>query len=871
MRYLLIVFLIFPLFSQPIQATSYVKVTDETLVDQSELAITGRVIHRQTGLLESPWTFYTVAVDRVMKGEHSAATVVVKVIGGKTAEGQVLKIYGAPQFSVGHQVLLLLGRDRFGDYRPKHLMLGAFHGVMASDYRLALRDLSEAKEFGTIQPEPIRDFDAFADWIESRAAGELRAADYRISPTEPLRFSQNLFNLFEEDGLNFRWFQFDDGTDVNWRAHENGQEGLPGGGFTQFSAATKTWNLDGDSNIDYDYRGTTSGVVGTGASNCTAGGCGFERFDNTNAILFNDPHGTITEGPFDCTSGGVLAIGGPWADSDSLRSWFGDLYLVILGADIVTNAGAGCFFSDGCSAAEVFAHELGHTLGIDHSDDPTALMWPFAHQDGRCASLAQDDRNAIKFLYPEDSQPQVDPPAAPTNLVATALTTPDIVLTWEDQSDDEQKFRIERMMEGGSFEDIGSVGANKETFTDSGLSYNTTYTYQVRAKNQGGFSTYSNTASATTSSLAPPSPTGLEATALSDTEIQASWMDTSITETGFIVEQRTVGQWDANGFHYGPGIWGDALTVDPDITEAVISGLTTETTYEFRVRAVGTAGDSEPTSAVIATTQEVGPPGACVASDTVLCLLDDRFKVEVGWRVATNGNLGQGQVIPNSNKTGFFWFFNDENVELVVKMLDGTTVNGNHWVFYGALSTVDYWIRVTDTATAATKTYFNPDGELCGLGDTQAFGIDNLLNPPPSIEFNPISSAQTQEPSTANYGSGVCSPSTTTLCLQNGRFAVTVIFQVGSGPITNGQAIPISGNEKSGYFWFFNDENIELVVKMLDGSTVNGYWWIFYGALSDVEYQLRVTDLQTGHLRVYTNEQGNLCGEGDTRGLLDSP
>ena len=870
MRYLLVVFLLISIFSSPIEATSYVKVADEVLVDQSELAITGRVIHRQTGILNSPWTFYTVAVERVMKGESGEATVVVKVLGGETKEGRFLKIYGAPQFSLGNEVLLLLSRDKAGDYRIKHLMQGAFHGVEASGYRLALRDFSESKEFGTPRPESMRDFDAFANWIEARASGEVLAADYRISPTEPLRFSQEFYVLFDEDGLNFRWFQFDDGSDVNWRAHENGQDGLSGGGYSQFNSATKIWNLDGNSNIDYDYRGITSGNIGSGASNCTAGGCGFERFDNTNAILFNDPHGTITEGPFDCSSGGVLAIGGPWADSGNTRSWDGNDYLVIIGADIVTNAGAGCFFTDGCSAAEVFAHELGHTLGFDHSQDGTALMWPFAHQDGRCATLSQDDRNGIAFLYAEDTAPEVDPPAAPTNLAANTVSPSEIMLIWEDQSNDEQKFRIERMEEGGTFEDIASVGANKETFTDTELDSDTTYSYRVRAKNQGGFSAYSNTSSATTGGLTPTSPSGLTAMAQNDTQVNLVWTDEATTETGFTVEQKMVGLWDANGFNYGPGPWSESLTVGPDVTEVVISGLTAEGTYEFRVRADGSAGNSDPTTPAVVTTREQGTLTACVDSGTTLCLLENRFRVEVGWRVITSGNLGQGQVIPNSNKTGFFWFFNQENVELVVKMLDGTSVNGKHWVFYGALSTVDYWIRVTDTTTANTKTYFNPDGELCGLGDTGAFDTEQLLHDLPFLEAVeiPLNSPQS---SSNDFGSGVCTPNDTTLCLQNNRFSVTVLFQVGTGPITSGHAIPITGNEKSGYFWFFNNENIELVVKMLDGSTVNGYWWIFYGALSDVEYQVRVTDLQTGLARIYSNEQGNICGVGDTQGLLDSP
>ena len=67
------------------------------------------------------------------------------------------------------------------------------------------------------------------------------------------------------------------------------------------------------------------------------------------------------------------------------------------------------------------------------------------------------------------------------------------------------------------------------------------------------------------------------------------------------------------------------------------------------------------------------------------------------------------------------WFFQPSNVELVVKVLDGRAVNGRFWVFYGALSNVEYTITVTDTVTGAVKTYFNPQGNLASVADTEAF------------------------------------------------------------------------------------------------------------------------------------------------------
>lgn len=48
-------------------------------------------------------------------------------------------------------------------------------------------------------------------------------------------------------------------------------------------------------------------------------------------------------------------------------------------------------------------------------------------------------------------------------------------------------------------------------------------------------------------------------------------------------------------------------------------------------------------------------------------------------------------------------------------------VNSHFWVFYGALSDVEYTITVTDMLTGAMKTYFNPQGRLASVADTSAF------------------------------------------------------------------------------------------------------------------------------------------------------
>ncbi|HYC91388.1 MAG TPA: NF038122 family metalloprotease [Thermoanaerobaculia bacterium] len=91
----------------------------------------------------------------------------------------------------------------------------------------------------------------------------------------------------------------------------------------------------------------------------------------------------------------------------------------------------------------------------------------------------------------------LQPPAAPSNLTATATSTSSIRLNWVDNSNDEAEFRIEQRI-GGNFVDIGSVPANATSFTVTGLASGQTFTFRIRARNGNGDSLYSNEASATT-------------------------------------------------------------------------------------------------------------------------------------------------------------------------------------------------------------------------------------------------------------------------------------------------------------------------------------------------------------------------------------
>jgi ELWxxDGT repeat protein len=266
-----------------------------------------------------------------------------------------------------------------------------------------------------------------------------------------------------------------------------------------------------------------------------------------------------------------------------------------------------------------------------------------------------------------------------------------------------------------------------------------------------------------------------------------------------------------------------------------------------------------------------GAGTGCQPTSTRLCLTANRFQVEAVWR-DPQGRQGSGMAVPVTADTGTFWFFSPDNVELIVKVLDGRALNNSFWVFYGALSDVEYTITVTDTATGLVRRYFNPAGQLASSADTNAFGpLGEFSLPPPAqrasraappvVAASPAPAAPPRATAAARSAAG-CQASATRVCLNGGRFAVEAVWQDFQGHTGTGTAVPLSGD--TGYFWFFGPDNVEVVLKVIDGQAINGKFWVFYGALSSVQYTLTVTDTLTGRVRTYQNPLGQLASVADT-------
>ncbi|HEX5720915.1 MAG TPA: fibronectin type III domain-containing protein [Thermoanaerobaculia bacterium] len=482
----------------PAAATTYKMVSDQTLVDQAAAVAEVRVTAAEPAAMDGrPATDYRVEVERLVKGDLPGSTIVVRVPGGVRPDGIGLKVFGAPEFHEGETALLFLRPAEDGTYRILHLMLGAFHRRHVGGRDVAVRDLTDAFEVGPAGLEAkrdrIRDFERFSDWSADRGEGFRRERDYvlDVSPQELEQATGDFTHMESEEGTPIRWFKFDSGQSVAWRVHVGGQPGLGiEASIAAFKVALDAWSVDAGSDIRYTYDGTTTA------------GAGLDHDDGTNSILFDDPRRDEADGTFSCNSGGVIAVGGPFFYT-STRRWNGKTWHEAVEADIVTNDGTECYFQNNPKVAEeIFAHELGHTLGIGHAPGRDSLMFSRAANDGRGARLGADDKAAAAAIYPSSGGGGGGGGAsasleAPTKLTARAASATEVRLSWKDKSSAETGFQIEARAKGGKFREVLTVPAGSTSAVVTGLTRGKVYIFRLRATGASGSSGYSNLARAT--------------------------------------------------------------------------------------------------------------------------------------------------------------------------------------------------------------------------------------------------------------------------------------------------------------------------------------------------------------------------------------
>ncbi|HXF51251.1 MAG TPA: matrixin family metalloprotease [Dehalococcoidia bacterium] len=244
--------------------------------------------------------------------------------------------------------------------------------------------------------------------------------------------------------------------------------------------AMATWNAVPTSTFEFAYGAATTRCPSL-ADACP----GPKRFDGENDV-----------GWIDLTDRRVLAS----TTSGLRRDEF----------DMVVNRRAGRWYAGPLDSAPiggwydletVLLHELGHSLGLDHSATTNSVM--YAGYLGVRRALTLDDVFGVTLLYPAPApQPAPGPapapspapqpsapgvPATPAQLIATTSGPGTVRLSWEDRSDNEAEFRIERGPNGGPYALVLRAGPNVTSYAASGVPAGT-YVYRVLACNAAGCS-----------------------------------------------------------------------------------------------------------------------------------------------------------------------------------------------------------------------------------------------------------------------------------------------------------------------------------------------------------------------------------------------
>ena len=400
---------------------------DDDLIIGARAIVIGRVLSASSRFEPADdriFTYITLNVEQTLKGEIEASRIILKEEGGEV-DGQGSIIFGAPRFSLGERVFLYLDTWPDGSFRVHQMSFGKLSIVEDYDGRqkvirseAACGETLERKrrQSLTVASRAVTGFTDYVQLVRDRLeANALRSQafqreHYRGAPilSQPPEYDRAVRNkelrpqfklLFPETSV--RWFEPDNNLPIVFYINP---EGAPNSQVVDdVGAAISTWS---------NVSGSTLRVVNGGPLAV----CSNAR--TVNAISFNNCDSRFAPSA-ECAR--VIALGGLRWTSDFTRQVNGQSYVTAEYGFISFNPYSACSYDNHCDLQEAATHELGHALGLGHSQHPEATMFGAAHFDGRCAALTEDDVNGIAFVYPITDRGS-QPPTIDTVTLTSAVS-----------------------------------------------------------------------------------------------------------------------------------------------------------------------------------------------------------------------------------------------------------------------------------------------------------------------------------------------------------------------------------------------------------------------------------------------------------------
>jgi hypothetical protein len=315
------------------------------------------------------------------------------------------------------------------------------------------------------------------------------------------------------------------------------------------------------------------------------------------------------------------------------------------------------------------------------------------HSSGKYSSYSNTDSCTTGFISPNS-----------LTVTTSATSSAQLNLTWNDRSSVEDGYKIERAMGVCSgFSQIGTTGANIEAYGNSGLLNGTTYCYRVRAYDGATNSSYSSSVSGTTSM---PAPTNLSGAAISQTQIDLIWTDNSNSETGFKIERA-----DSSDCT-GTPTFSQIATVGSNIASYSNTGLTSNTSYCYRVRAYTSYANSDYSSTTVVTTSLPSP-----TNFTATVSATSTTQINLAW-TDNSDNENEFRIERKTGASGTY--------SQIVSVATNTTAYANIGVSDGTI----YYYRVRACNAEACSSYSNEDDAT------------TVLAAPTNLTCTPVSSSQ---------------------------------------------------------------------------------------------------------------------------------
>ena len=411
-------------------ATRAVMLSDRDLALDSRVIVTGEiasVISAWDDTERVPFTYVEVQVDQILKGELSTGRVVLKQIGGTYGSGG-MRVLGQPVFSSGQRVMLYLNAAPDGSLHVAHSFMGMF--TIAQDSitgrdTVTRWDASAEVDISALQTvermtnrAPLDEYLAgVAETLRNEAVEVARIESERRSrpvvaiPSEYKRVKRTAAGFspsFAFIAGGVRWMEADSGQPITYFVNPANSP-ISGGGSAELARAMSAWSTQTGANVRLQVGGQTSR-------------CGWEG-DGSNTISFGDCRNQLD--PAVGCSGVVAATSVSYTQESRVVG--GRTFNRIVESDVVFNRGMDCFLGTSANLAEVACHELGHSIGLDHSSDPAAIMYYAAHGRGFDARPKADDIAGVLAIYPSAGIPPAPPGGGPNDASFVTQTAPTIM------------------------------------------------------------------------------------------------------------------------------------------------------------------------------------------------------------------------------------------------------------------------------------------------------------------------------------------------------------------------------------------------------------------------------------------------------------